>query len=104
MLEIDADIDGNVVATHPRLIARMDQLSRSEELLQQLESSEWDLVVVDEARRMSAHYFGAELKTTRRYQLGLLLGRITRHLLLMTATPHAGKAEDFQLFLAPFGC
>lgn len=49
---IDADIDGNVFATHPRLIARMDQLSRSEELLQQLESSDWDLVVVDEAHRM----------------------------------------------------
>ena len=49
---------------------------------------------------MSAHYFGNELKTTKRYQLGELLGRITRHLLLMTATPHAGKEEDFQLFLA----
>lgn len=98
--KIDAAIDGNVFATHPRLIARMDQLSRSEELIAQLEDSDWDLVVVDEAHRMSAHYFGSELKTTRRYQLGLLLGGITRHLLLMTATPHAGKEEDFQLFLA----
>ena len=49
---------------------------------------------------MSAHFFGAEVKKTKRYQLGELLGRITRHLLLMTATPHAGKEEDFQLFLA----
>ena len=49
---------------------------------------------------MSAHYFGAELKTTKRYDLGRLLGRVARHLLLMTATPHAGKEEDFQLFLA----
>jgi superfamily II DNA or RNA helicase len=49
---------------------------------------------------MSAHYFGNELKKTKRYQLGELLGRRTRHLLLMTATPHAGKEEDFQLFMA----
>jgi len=49
---------------------------------------------------MSAHYVGQERKLTKRYQLGLLLGRIARHLLLMTATPHAGKEEDFQLFMA----
>ena len=61
--------------------------------------SEWDLVVVDEAHRMGAHYFGGKLEKTKRFQLGELLGEITRHLLLMTATPHAGKEEDFQLFL-----
>lgn len=49
---------------------------------------------------MAAHNFDGELKTTRRYQLGELLGRVTRHFLLMTATPHAGKEEDFQAFLA----
>ena len=50
--------------------------------------SEWDLVVVDEAHRMGAHYFGGKLKKTKRFQLGELLGDIARHLLLMTATPH----------------
>lgn len=90
----------NAFEQHPLLIARMDQLSRSEELLELLKESDWDLVVVDEAHRMSAHYFSGELKATKRYQLGQLLGSITRHLLLMTATPHAGKQEDFQLFLA----
>jgi superfamily II DNA or RNA helicase len=97
---VDASLDVTVFEAHPLLIARMDQLSRSEDLLGKLEVSDWDLVVVDEAHRMSAHYFGGELKTTKRYQLGQLLGRVTRHLLLMTATPHAGKQEDFQLFLA----
>jgi superfamily II DNA or RNA helicase len=84
---------------HPLLIARMDQLSRSEELMAQLAHSHWDLVVVDEAHRMGAHYYGTELKKTKRFVLGELLGRITRHLLLMTATPHNGIEEDFQLFL-----
>jgi superfamily II DNA or RNA helicase len=97
---IDATAGASVFDQHPLLIARMDQLSRNEDLLAQLEASDWDLVVVDEAHRMSAHYFGQELKTTKRYQLGQLLGRVTRHLLLMTATPHAGKQEDFQLFMA----
>ena len=96
----DAEPDGNVFGRHHLLIARMDQLSRSDDLKDQLDAADWDLVVVDEAHRMSAHYFGGELKKTKRYQLGELLGRHARHLLLMTATPHAGREEDFQLFMA----
>ena len=49
---------------------------------------------------MSAHYLGGEVKETKRYKLGRLAGSVARHLLLMTATPHAGIDEDFQLFLA----
>jgi superfamily II DNA or RNA helicase len=96
----DAQVEGSVFTRFPLLIARMDQLSRSDDLKAQLDRADWDLVVVDEAHRMSAHYFGPELHTTKRYQLGQLLGRHTRHLLLMTATPHSGKEEDFQLFMA----
>ena len=84
---------------HPLLIARMDQLARNEILQAQLATSEWDLVVVDEAHRMGAHYFAGKLEKTKRFQLGEQLGDIARHLLLMTATPHSGKEEDFQLFL-----
>jgi superfamily II DNA or RNA helicase len=90
----------SVFTRHNLLIARMDQLGRADDLKDQLERADWDLVVVDEAHRMSAHYFGNELTKTKRYQLGELLGRHTRHFLLMTATPHAGREEDFQLFLA----
>jgi predicted nucleotidyltransferase len=55
---------------------------------------------VDEAHKMSAHYFGNEVKETGRFRLGRLLGEITRNLLLMTATPHSGKDDDFGLFLS----
>ncbi|MCK9893894.1 helicase-related protein [Frankia sp. AgB32] len=96
---IDSQVNLNVFETNPLLIARMDQLSRSEQLRAQLVETEWDLIVVDEAHRMGAHYFGGKLQKTKRFQLGELLGEITRHLLLMTATPHSGKEEDFQLFL-----
>ena len=96
---IDAQVNLNVFETNPLLIARMDQLSRNEQLQAQLKETEWDLIVVDEAHRMGAHYFGGKLEKTKRFQLGEVLGEITRHLLLMTATPHSGKEEDFQLFL-----
>ena len=59
----------------------------------------WDLVVCDEAHKLSAT-FGGEVKYTKRYRLGQLLSGLTRHFLLMTATPHNGKEQDFQLFLA----
>lgn len=57
-------------------------------------------MVVDEAHKMSAHYFGNEVKETKRYKLGRALGELSRHLLLLTATPHQGKEPDFQLFMA----
>jgi len=95
-----AAADGNPFPRHPLLIARMDQLARSEDLRAHLGASEFDLVVVDEAHRMSARWWGGELRKTRRYELGQELGGVARHLLLMTATPHAGSEENFQLFLA----
>ena len=79
----------------------MDMLSRDEELQSRLEQApEWDLVVCDESHRMSAHYFGSEVKRTKRYEMGKRVGNHARNLLLMTATPHNGKEEDFQLFMA----
>ena len=83
-----------------QLIARMDQLARNEVLLEQIGQAEFDLVVVDEAHRMSASWFSGELKASKRFQLGELLSERARHFLLMTATPHNGKEEDFQTFLS----
>ena len=97
---IDSARSGDVFRERNRLICRLDQIARREDLVARLGQTDWDLVIVDEAHRMSAHFFGSEVKKTKRYQLGETLGSTTRHLLLMTATPHAGKEEDFQLFLA----
>lgn len=84
------------------VIARLDKLSRNEDVQEKLKApdSGWDLVVCDEAHKMSATYFGGETKYTKRYKLGQLLSTLSRHFLLMTATPHNGKEEDFQLFMA----
>ncbi|MGH9069199.1 MAG: helicase-related protein, partial [Acidimicrobiales bacterium] len=97
---IEATRSGDPLSEQDLLIARLDHLARNDELVERLAHTEWDLVVVDEAHRMSAHYFGAELKETKRYRLGKVLGQVARHLLLMTATPHDGKEEDFQAFMA----
>ncbi len=97
---IDANYSRNVFEANPLLIARMDQLARNEDLQDKLAETEWDLIVVDEAHRMGAAYFGNRLNKTKRFLLGELLGSLTRHLLLMTATPHSGKEENFQLFLS----
>ncbi|MEI8258205.1 MAG: helicase-related protein, partial [Deltaproteobacteria bacterium] len=101
---VESTATGNPFVEHPRLIARLDQLSRKEEWHPKLLAADarWDLVIVDEAHKMAAHYFGTELKTTRRYNLGVLIGdpERTRNLLLMTATPHNGHEEDYQAWLA----
>lgn len=90
----------NYFAEQDRLIARLDQLSRNEDYQQLLLQTEWDLIVIDEAHKLSANYFGNKVNETGRFKLGKLLGGITRHFLLMTATPHNGKEEDFQLFMS----
>ena len=98
---IETSRSGNAFNDRNRLIARLDVLARNEDLKQKLASStEWDLIICDEAHRMSATYFGGDVSYTKRYQLGQHLGQICRHLLLMSATPHNGKEEDFQLFMA----
>ncbi|NBD33763.1 MAG: DUF3883 domain-containing protein [Cyanobacteria bacterium] len=97
---MEAARTGNAFVEIPLAIARLDQLSRNDDLKAKLRQTDWDLVVVDEAHKMSASFFGGEIRETKRYKLGKLLSSLTRHFLLMTATPHNGKEEDFQLFLA----
>lgn len=96
----EASPSGNPFEDQHQLIVRLDQMSRNEELQEKLCNAGWDLVVFDEAHKLAAHYFGSKLEKTGRFRFAERLGENTRHLLLMTATPHNGKEEDFQLFLS----
>jgi len=100
--KLEAARTGNWFAETNLVIARLDKLSRNEDVQVKLQAPDtgWDLVVCDEAHKMSATVFGGEIKYTKRYQLGQLLSTLTRNFLLLTATPHNGKEEDFQLFMA----
>ncbi|MCD6411280.1 MAG: DEAD/DEAH box helicase family protein, partial [Thermoplasmata archaeon] len=73
--------------------------AKQEEILPTLSSIHWDLVIVDEAHKMSASRYGDKVTKTQRYKLGEVLSKTSNHLLFLTATPHKGDPENFRLFL-----
>lgn len=97
---IESAVSGNVFTEINLCIAKLDKLARNESVQAKLKVTEWDLIVCDEAHKMSATVWGGEVKYTKRFQLGRLLSNITRNFLLLTATPHNGKEADFHLFLS----
>ncbi len=78
-----------------RIITSLD-LAKRDDILPGLRQVRWDLVIVDEAHRMS---WSPPARKTARYALGELLRDRTDHILLLTATPHKGDPENFTLFL-----
>jgi superfamily II DNA or RNA helicase len=79
-----------------QVITSVSWVSRIEDAKESLLRSHWDLIIVDEAHKMSA--YSADKKTLA-YQLGEALSAMTDHYLLMTATPHKGDPKNFCLFL-----
>lgn len=81
-----------------QIITSID-FAKRDEVLPSLEASSFDLVIADEAHKMSAYRYGDKLDKTSRYRLGEALSRQCEHLLFLTATPHRGDPENFRLFL-----
>ena len=79
-----------------QVVTSISWVSRIEDAKESLLRSQWDLVIVDEAHKMSAY---SSDKKTLAYELGEQLSEMTDHYLLMTATPHKGDPENFRLFL-----
>ncbi len=80
-----------------QVVTSISWISRIEDAKESLLRSHWDLIVVDEAHKMSAY---SHEKKTLAFQLGEKLADRTDHYLLMTATPHKGDPENFRLFLS----
>src|SRR4051812_5982660 len=80
-----------------QVITSVSWVSLVEDARESLLRSRWDLVIVDEAHKMSAP---AEDRKTYAYRLGEALSKMTDHFLLMTATPHKGDQDHFRRFLA----
>lgn len=78
-----------------QLVVSLD-LAKRDDIIPGLRQAHWDLVIVDEAHRMS---WSPPARKTARYALGELLRDTTDHYLLLTATPHKGNPENFSLFL-----
>ena len=88
----------NVWKDFSQVITSMD-FARQEDVLESLKEVTWDLVIVDEAHKLSAYRYGEKTKKTKRYILGEVLSQTSRFLLFLTATPHRGDPENFRLFL-----
>ena len=79
-----------------QVVTSVSWASRIQDANESLLRSHWDLIIVDEAHKMSAY---SSQKKTLAYQLGEKLSEMTSHYLLMTATPHKGEPANFCLFL-----
>ena len=83
---------------YDRVITSID-FAKREPYIDELRHVDWDLVIVDEAHKLSATKYGKEIKRSQRYRLGEVLAERTSHLLFLTATPHQGNADKFRLLL-----
>jgi len=89
---------GNIWERFPQCIASID-FAKQEDVAPGLLRAGWDVVIVDEAHKCAARLYGNEIKRTRRYSLVEQLSSLSDRLLLLTATPHTGNVEQFNLFL-----
>jgi len=95
---INASWGQNVWTERHQIITSLD-FAKQDDVMFALKDSSWDLVIVDEAHKMSAYKYGEKISKTARYQFGELVSQITKYLLFLTATPHRGDPENFRLFL-----
>jgi superfamily II DNA or RNA helicase len=84
---------------HDHVIASIDRLKQEEHLQQLLQGERWDLVVFDEAHRLSRRQYGLKLDYSQRYALAAKLRHHCEHMLLLTATPHQGMSDKFTALL-----
>jgi superfamily II DNA or RNA helicase len=80
-------------------VVSLDFIARNEACLRAALHVPWDLIVVDEAHKLSAYEYGSKLEERARYKALKELAPRTDHLLFLTATPHRGRKDTFRRLL-----
>ena len=80
-------------------VVSVDFLARNEQCQNAAGNTQWDLVVVDEAHKLSAYEYGSKLEESERYKAVKTIADVTDHLLFLTATPHRGRKDTFRRLL-----
>ena len=90
--------DPNIFNNSDKLVTSIDFI-RGEDVMNVVKDTTWDLIVVDEAHKLSAFDYGSKRYVTKRYEAISILAPQTEHLLLLTATPHRGRQDTFRNLL-----
>jgi SNF2 family DNA or RNA helicase len=90
--------DPNIFSTSDRLVTSIDFI-RNDDVRNVLESTTWDMIIFDEAHKLSAFEYGRKRYLSLRYKVAEMLATRTEHLMLLTATPHRGRADTFRYLL-----
>ncbi len=88
----------NIFSNANRIVTSIDFI-RNEDVLNVLQGTQWDMVIVDEAHKLSAYEYGSRRYVSKRYDAVHKLAKQTEHLLLLTATPHRGRRDTFRNLL-----
>ncbi len=81
------------------VIGSIDRFKDEGHLESLLRADHWDLIIFDEAHRLSRRQYGMRYDSSQRFQLANLLRTKTKAMILLSATPHQGKPDKFQSLL-----
>lgn len=90
--------DPNVFQSSDKIVTSIDFISR-EDVLNVAGNSHWDLIIFDEAHKLSAYEYGSKIYFSQRYAAAQKLAQQCEHILLLTATPHRGRMDTFKMLL-----
>lgn len=81
------------------VIASIDRLKNEKHLESIQQAGVWDMVVFDEAHRLSRRQYGLKLDSSQRFQLAARLRKYTDAMILLSGTPHQGMQDKFKALL-----
>ncbi|MCC8144593.1 MAG: DUF3883 domain-containing protein [Tannerellaceae bacterium] len=90
--------DPTIFRTARKVVTSIDFISR-EDVLSVVSNTSWDMVIFDEAHKLSAYEYGQKTYKSKRYEAAYTLSQQCEHMLLLTATPHRGRTDTFKKLL-----